>query len=164
MEHGVHEAAFVQTIEHGTCEVAYTIGNNPRDGCCAHILHERFEGHKHTQPHQTEAQGFEVAVVFQAHKRCNGSCQCTAPDETKQSPTPIALVAKGDERDGGVGAGNVPIDGGMVEFAQTLLPLRLCRHGMIGCGRDIRHEHAKQIENHAQGGPTIGITHGIVQI
>ena len=44
------------------------------------------------------------------------------PYKAKQSPAPIALMAPGDERDGRIGTGDMPVDGRMIPLAQPLLP------------------------------------------
>lgn len=57
----------------------------------------------------------------------------------------------------------MPVDGGMVPLAQSLLPLAPSREGVIGGGGDIRHEHAKKIEDDACCRPTIMLREAPVQ-
>ena len=77
------------------------------------------------------------------------------PHEGEECPAPESLVAHGHEGDGRVGAGDVPVDGGMVPAAQPLLPLVLGAEGVIDGGGDIAAEHAEEIEGHAEGCPAV---------
>lgn len=47
---------------------------------------------------------------------------CTGPDESEKSDAPAILIEKDGEREGGIAAGNVPIDGGVVPLSQAGTP------------------------------------------
>ena len=57
MEHGVHVFLLIQRIEDGTRDVTDSLGNQPDDGCRRDGVHQRFEGHEHTQAHANETKG-----------------------------------------------------------------------------------------------------------
>ena len=85
------------------------------------------------------------------HRACYGAC----PDEDKETPSPIILFAHCNQGDRGIRTGNVPVDGGMIPFAQPLLPFAPGRDGVVGGRGDIRHQHAKQVEDDARRGPSV---------
>ena len=85
------------------------------------------------------------------HRACYGAC----PDEDKETPSPIALFAHRNQGDRGIRTGNVPVDGGMIPFAQSLLPFAPGRDGVVGGRGDVRHQHAKQVEDDARRGPSV---------
>ena len=100
MKHCVHVSSSPQTVEQGPRDVAHPFGHYPDDGCRAHTVDERFEGHEHRQSHQAEADGFQVAVVFQLDEAADGSGYGACPDEDEEIPAPPAMLAQGYERDG----------------------------------------------------------------
>ena len=53
----------------------------------------------------------------------DGAHDGAGPHEDEEAPAPQPLLAQGDERDGGVGAGDVPVDGGVVPLAEHLFSL-----------------------------------------
>jgi branched-chain amino acid transport system permease protein len=67
----------------------------------------------------------------QKSKTHDGSGNGASPDKDKKAPSPISLVSHRNERDWRVRAGNMPVDGGMVPFAQSLLPFAPGRNGMV---------------------------------
>ena len=154
MEDAVHVASFVETVEGSASDVAHAFGDNPDDGCGAHIVNERFEGHKDAETHRHKADGLQVAVFLEADKTGNGACQCACPNKYEKPPSPEAVLAKCDEGDGRVGACDVPVDGGMVPFSQAFLPLAAAWQRMIDGGTDIGTKHAKHIEDDANSCPS----------
>jgi len=64
-------------------------------------------------------------------------------------------MPEGDERDGGIRARYVPVDGGMVPLAEAYLPLRVGTQGMVCGGRYVGTEHAEKVKAHAQCGPSV---------
>ena len=104
-------------VEDGAGDVHHAFCDEPHDGGRTDASHQRLEGHEHRETHQHVAGGFHVAVLFQigeAHHRAGNGAE---PHETKQAPSPEACVAHGNQGDGAVAAGDVPVDGGMVEAA-----------------------------------------------
>ena len=49
----------------------------------------------------------------------------------------------------------MPVDGGVVPFAQTLLPHAARTQGMIDGGGDVGTEHAEEIQRHSCRGPRV---------
>ena len=49
----------------------------------------------------------------------------------------------------------MPVDGGMVPFAQSLLPLAPSRDSVVNGGGYVRHQHAKEVEDDAGSSPSI---------
>lgn len=159
MEDGVHVAAVVERVEDGSGDVADTLGDNPHHGGGGHAGQQGLERHEHRQPHQAEADGLYVAVVFQSDERGDGACDGRRPDEGEQGPAPGTLAAQGDERDGRVGSCDVPVDGGMVPPSQPCLPARAGRQRMIDGRGNVGTEHAEEVERNADGGPAVGLAH-----
>ena len=93
-----------------------------------------------------------VLELGKAH-HCSGNGAC--PDEDKETPSPIALFAHCNQGDRGIRTGNMPVDGGMIPFAQSLLPFAPGRDGVVGGRGDVRHQHAKQVEDDARRGPSV---------
>ena len=85
------------------------------------------------------------------HRACYGAC----PDEDKETPSPIALFAHRNQGDRRVRTCNVPVNGGMIPFAQSFLPFAPGRDGVVGGRGDVRHQHAKQVEDDARRGPSV---------
>ena len=117
VENRVHISFLVQTIEQGTGEIARALCDNPSYSQCRNTVDERLESNQHRQSHQTETDGFQMTMVFQSDKRYDGTRQSTSPNEAEHGPAPIALLTKGNEGDGGIGSGYMPVDGCMVPFA-----------------------------------------------
>lgn len=155
MEDGVHESAFVETVEDGTGYVADAFGDNPDDGRRAHGVDERAESDEDRQAHSHETGGLHVAVVFEPAEADDGSGDGREPYEREETPAPIALLAQGDERQRRVAAGDVPVDGGVVPAAQAFLPRTPARHGMIEGRCGVGAEHAEEIERDPEAGPRI---------
>ena len=82
----------------------------------------------------------------------------TSSDIDEEAPSPVALFAHGYQCDRRVGTSDVPVDGGMIPFAQSLLPLAPGGEGMVSGGSDIRHEYAGKIEDDARCPPFIVVT------
>ena len=78
-----------------------------------------------------------------------------SPDEDEEAPSPVTLVSQGYQRDRGVRTSDVPVDSGMVPFAESLLPLAPCRESMIGGGGDVGHQHAEEIEDDSCRRPSV---------
>ena len=155
MEDGVHESFFIDDVEHGSGYVSFSLVENPYLVGSAHAVEQRLEGDEYREPHQAEADGLEVGVVFQFDETGDGAGDGCSPDKREQAPSPVALFAQGNERDGRIRTRNVPVDGGMVPLAQPLFPHASCLDGMIDGGGEIRHEHAEEIENDAGGRPSV---------
>ena len=133
----MHVFLLVDTVEYGARNVADTFGNNPPDCGGGYGVYQRFEGNQYRQSHAYKTDGLQVAVILESGKTHDGSGNGASPDKDKKAPSPVTLFAHGYERDRGVGTGNMPVDGGMVPFAQTFLPLAPGRNGMIGGGSDV---------------------------
>ena len=133
----MHVFLLVNTVEYGARNVADAFGNNPPDCGGGYGVYQRFEGNQYRQSHAYKADGLQVAVILESGKTHDGSGNGASPDKDKKAPSPVTLFAHGYERDRGVGTGNMPIDGGMVPFAQTFLPLAPGGNGMIGGGSDV---------------------------
>ena len=117
MEDGMHVFPFVQTVEESACDIADTFADNPDEGCCWHTVDQGFEGYEYAETHSDETKSFHMTVVFQLAEGDDGADDGAQPYEAEERPSPIALFAQSNQRDGGVGAGDVPIDGGMIPFA-----------------------------------------------
>ena len=117
MEDGMHIAPFVETVEEGTGDVADAFGYNPDEGCCWHTVDQGFEGDEDAETHSDETNGFNVTMVLQFAEGDDGADDGAEPHEAEERPSPIALFAQSNQRDGGVGAGDVPIDGSMIPLA-----------------------------------------------
>ena len=155
VEHGMHISLLVDAIEYGTRDIAYALGDDPNHRGRGNRVDERLECHQYRETRAHEAERLQIAVVLELGEAHYCACYGASPDKDKEAPAPIALVAQGDEGNRRVGTGYVPVDGGMVPFAQSLLPLAPSREGMIGGGGDIRHEHAEEIEDDASRGPSV---------
>ena len=102
MEDRMHILALVDTIEHSTSNITYTLGNNPNDRSRRNRINERLESNQHGKSHTDETNGFQIAVILQPAKTHDCSGYCTRPDETEQTPAPITLIAHSYKRDGRV--------------------------------------------------------------
>ena len=153
VEHAVHIPPLVQRVEQGTRDVAHTFGYNPHDGGCRHGVEQRLEGHKHRKSHQHETNCFHVAVLLQPVQADDGASDGCRPHEDEERPPPQPFLTQGDERQGRVAACYMPVDGRVIPFAQSFLPLRMGRQGMIGRRGDIAAQHAEEVENDADAGP-----------
>ena len=131
MEHGMHVFLLVDTVEYGARDVADSFGNNPPDRSGGYGINQRFEGNQHRQSHTYKADGLQVAVILESGKTHDGSGNGASPDKDKEAPSPISLVSHRNERDWRVRTGNMPVDGGMIPFTQSLLPFAPGRNGMV---------------------------------
>ena len=131
MEHGMHVFLLVDTVEYGARNVADAFGNNPPDCGGGYGVYQRFKGNQYRQSHTYKADGLQVAVILESGKTHDGSGNGASPDKDKKTPSPISLVAHRNERNWRVRTGNMPVDGGMVPFAQPLLPFAPGRNGMV---------------------------------
>ena len=122
VEDGVVVVDAAQAVEECTGDVKHAFGDNPGDGNHAHTCDERLECHEYGQSHQDETGGFQIAVCLEFRQADNRSDNGAEPHEREQSPSPIALVAQSRQRDRRIGTGDVPIDGGVVPFAQAIFP------------------------------------------
>ncbi len=154
MEHGMHEP-LAEAVEDGSGDVADALGDNPRDGSRADGEEQRLEGDEHGEAHEAEADGFEVAVVAQTDEGGDGAGYGCRPYEDEHRPAPRPLLAHGNEGDGRVASGYVPVDGGVVPLAEPLFPRVTCREGVVDGGGDVAHEHAEEIEDDACCGPSV---------
>ena len=94
-------------------------------------------------------------MVLELGKAHHGSGNGACPDEDKEAPSPIALFAHRNQGNRRVRTGNVPVDGGMIPFAQPLLPFAPGRDGVVGGRCDVRHQHTEQVEDDACRGPSV---------
>ena len=83
MEDGMHVGAFVEGIEQGTSDVAYTFADDPTDGMGAYRIHQRLEGYEYDQSHQTIADGFQMAMLLELAKADAGAHDGAKPYKTK---------------------------------------------------------------------------------
>ena len=65
MEYGVHES-LAKTIKDSARDVAHALSNDPNDCNRANRVKQRLECHQYRQPHQAEADGLKVTMVFQS--------------------------------------------------------------------------------------------------
>lgn len=155
MEHGMHVFLLVDAVEHGSRDVAHALGDDPSHRGGRYGIYQWLESHEHRQSHAHKAGGLQVAVVLEPGKTHDGSGDGARPDKDEEAPAPVVLVAQRNQGDRGVGTRNVPVDGGVVPLAQTLLPRRPGAQGVVNRGGDVRADHAKEIENDARRGPTV---------
>ena len=127
----MHVFLFVDAVEYGARNVADAFGNNPPDCGGGYGVYQRFKGNQYRQSHAYKADGLQVAVILESGKTHDGSGNGASPDKDKEAPSPVALVAQRNQGDRGVGTRNVPVDGGVVPFAQSLLPFAPGRNGMV---------------------------------
>ena len=163
VEHRVHVLLLVDAVEHGTRDVAYSLGYDPPYRGGRHRVDQWLEGYEHRKPHAHEASRLQVAVVLEPYEAHHRTRYGAGPDEDEQAPSPVSLLAHGYERDGRIGTSYVPVDGGMVPFAQSLLPLAPGREGMVGGGGYIRHEHAEEVKDDACRGPSVVLAKAPIQ-
>ena len=76
-------------------------------------------------------------MVFEFGETHHRSSDGTSPNEDEETPSPIALVSQCYQGNRGVRTCNMPVDGGMVPLAQSLLPFAPGGEGMVGGGGDI---------------------------
>ena len=159
MEDGVDKGAVVgDGIDDGSRDVEDAFGYQPVDGDEIHALQQGTEGHEHGEAHEDEADGLEVAVVFQPTEAGEGAGQGGAPHEEEETPSPPAGIAQGHEGDGGIGTGDVPVDGGVVPATEHGARRPGLRQGVVEGAGDVAADHADQIEDDACGGPPVGGT------
>lgn len=158
VENSMHIFPLVDAVEHCTCNVTDAFCNNPYESRCGECVDKWLESNEHTQSHSNESNGFQVTVVFEIDKANDGSCNRTSPYKTKQGEAPVALITQCNERYRGVTARNVPVNGGMIPFAQSLFPFAPSRQGVVNRRGYIRAKHAEEIENNACCGPSVVFT------
>lgn len=146
-------------IDGGPGDIEDALGDEPVDGGGLETVHERFEGHENAQPHDDETDRLEVAVFPQSPETDDGTNDGGEPDKGEEPPTPEPRLSQGDEGDGGVAAGDVPIDGSMVPSAQHLPGTAVLGQAMIEGGGDIGCQHPQQIERHPDRGPGVCTAH-----
>ena len=134
VEDAVHVLPLIETVEQGTGDVADTLGHNPYNGCRGNAVDERLEGYEHAEAHADEAERLDVGVLFEADETDDGAHDGTEPHKNKESPAPVALLTEGDKGEGRVGAGYVPVDGGVVPAAQAFLPFGMMADGVVDGG------------------------------
>ena len=127
----MHVFLLVDTVEYGARNVADAFGNNPPDCGGGYGVNQRFESNQYRQSHAYKADGLQVAVILESGKTHDGSGNGKSPDKDKKTPSPISLLSHRNERDWRVRTGNMPVDGGMVPFAQSLFPFAPGRNGMV---------------------------------
>ena len=124
MEDTVHIPLLMESIEDGTSDIEDTLGDNPDDGGCRYGVYQGLEGYQHTQSHADEAERLDVGMLLQPDETDDSSCNGTSPYKRKETPSPITLCPQRHQCQGGVRAGDMPVDGGMVPSAQPFLPFR----------------------------------------
>ena len=92
-------------------------------------------------------------MLLQMDKTDNGANDGAGPHKSEEHPAPIAVVAHGYQGDGRVGAGDMPIDGGVVPFAQVVLPFAFLVETMIDGRGQITACHPNEVEAHTNTGP-----------
>ena len=156
VEDGVHEGTVVERVEQGSSDVADALGDNPGEGG-GDGVDEGLQGHEARKSHEDEAGSLQVAVLLEPRKAHHRAHDGARPDEGEEGPAPPSLLAQGNERDGGIGTGNVPVDGGMVELAQHFLELPLRGQGVIDGGGNVGGEHAEKVEPDGELRPAVAL-------
>ena len=100
MKYGVHVRFVVHGVENGTGDVGHALGYNPSDGRWRHAGDEGLKGYEHAEAHQTEAEGFDVAVFLQVDKADDGACDGCSPYESEECPAPCRLFSQCYQGDG----------------------------------------------------------------
>ena len=143
----MHKCAVRGTsIDDGASDVHHSFCDEPAHSNGLYTVEEWLEGHKHRESHKDVAGRFEVAVLFEMDKTDDSSRNGCKPDEAEQPPPPQTTVAHGDERDGGIAACDVPIDGSVVEPAPHFARGPSLGNGVIYGGRDVAGQHPRQIK------------------
>ena len=119
----MHVFSLIQRIKNGTCDVTYTLSDDPDNRSCRHRIDERLKGHEHTQAHTYKTESLNIRMLFEPDKADDCARYGTGPHKTKQAPPPIALFAKSNQRERRVRTSNMPVDCSMIPLAQPLLPL-----------------------------------------
>lgn len=154
MKHCVHVFPLVEGIEKRTGDVEDSFSDNPTDGGSTRRFEQGFESYEHREAHTDEAERFEITVVFEFMEGDERTRDGARPHEDEQAPSPTA-IAQRNERDGRIGAGDVPVDSGMVPLAQARFPLRFGSQRMVSGGGDVGAKHAEEIEAHAERRPAV---------
>ena len=131
MEYAVHVFALVQTVEHGTRDIANSLSDDPYHRSLAHIVYQWFESHEDAQSHTHETRRLQITVVLQSSETHHRAHDGTRPYKHEQSPSPSAVLSQRRQRQWRVAARNMPVDGSMVPFAQSLFPYASCAQRMI---------------------------------
>lgn len=122
MEDGVHVATATKGVEQRAGDITHTLGDDPDDRRRTHRIDQGLESDEHTHAHAYIYQRLQIAVGLEPMKARDRSHNGAEPYKAEQRPTPITLLAQGDERDGRIGTGDMPVDSRMVPLTQPLLP------------------------------------------
>ena len=122
MEDGVHVATTAKGVEQRAGDIAHTLGDDPDDRRRTHRIDQGLESDEHTHAHTNVYQRLQIAVGLELMEARDRAHDGAEPYKAEQRPAPIALMAQGDERDGRIGTGDMPVDGRMIPLAQPLLP------------------------------------------
>ena len=155
VEDGVHVLPLVQRVEHSARDVAHALSDNPREGGGRDAVEQGLQGDEHAQAHADEAEGLQVRVLLQPPQADDGAGDGTRPDEDKQRPAPVALLAQRRQCQRRVGAGYVPVDGGVVPLAEPLLPLRVVTYGVIDGRGHVGAQHPEEVEYDTPARPVV---------
>ena len=156
MEYGM-DVRFVvrESVDDGARHVTDALGNEPPHGGGFYAVHQRLESDEAGEAHKDETRRLDVAVLAQPYEADNGASDGGKPHEAEQAPAPPTGVAHGDERDRRVRAGDVPVNGGMVETAPNLARGPRSRNGVIDGRADVTAYHANEIEDDGRAGPAV---------
>lgn len=120
VEGGVH-VGLAEGVEDGAGYVGDTAGYEPPEGGGGmgegEMVQQGLEGDEDGGTHGDVAESFEVAVLLEVGEAENQAEEGAEPDEGEDAPTPGTGVAEDEEGERGVGAGNVEVDGGVVEVS-----------------------------------------------
>ena len=86
-----------------------------------------------------------MTMFLETDKTGDGARNGACPYKDKESPTPKAVIAHRHKSDRGVGAGYMPVDGGMVPSTHPLFPFAALWKGMVDRRSYIRAYHAHQV-------------------
>lgn len=110
---GVVEAELFPDEEGDASGVADAAGDEPGDAGPGHVGEEGADGYDDDPAHEYVEGGGEPVFAVSPHERFEGDAdEGEPPDDAEDAPAPAA--AEGDEGDGGVGAGDEEVDGGVV--------------------------------------------------
>ena len=154
VEHGVYVGHLLETVEHGAHDVGHALGHDPQhDGESAGVV-EGLEGHEDGEPHEHVAGGLEVALCLHLAKAECSSHDGAEPHEEAycHAPHGCSAIAHGDERQGGVAACDVPVDGSVVQLAGQRLGLRpRGGDGVVDYRGGIGADYTEQVHRQAEG-------------
>ena len=159
VEDSVHESA-AGRIENGAGDVADAFGDDPRDGGGGNAVEKGFEGDENAESHQTETDGFEVAMALQSAEGGDGADDGGCPHESEYRPAPHAFMTHRTEHNGRIGTGDEPINRGVVPTAQEFSSGRVKRCAVVECRGNVTRQHSEQVERNAENHPRIAIFDG----